>query len=162
MAKNMQALGRQVQTVLGRVSADALGITLPHEHLFVDASCLFLEPQEASLKEIAHAPVSLENLSWVLYHQFNNLDNTRLLDEELVIKEVMLYKKEGGGAIVDVTNIGLGREPLAIARISRTTGMHVIMGSGYYVGESQGPEMDKKRKEEIAAEIAAYRASKSK
>ncbi|MCX5838496.1 MAG: phosphotriesterase-related protein [Deltaproteobacteria bacterium] len=155
MAKNKQEFGRQAQTVLGRVRADALGITLPHEHLFIDASVLFVEPPEASQRKIAHEPVSLENLSWVLYHQFNNLDNTRLLDEDLVIKEVMLYKKEGGGTIVDVTNTGLGRDPLAIARISRTTGMHVIMGSGYYVGESQGSEMDRKREEEIAAEITA-------
>jgi len=155
MAKNKQELGRQAQTVLGRVSADALGITLPHEHLLLDASVCFVEPPEADLRKIAHEPVSLENVSWVLYHQYNNLDNIRLLDEELIIKEVMLYKKEGGGTIVDVTNTGLGRDPLAIARISRTTGMHVIMGSGYYVGESQGSEMDRKREEEIAAEITA-------
>ena len=153
MARNKQETRRQAQTVLGRVDADTLGITLTHEHLLIDMAVWFVEPTEAGLRKIAHEPVSIQNLSWVLYHQYNNLDNLRLLDEELAVKEALIFKKEGGGTIVDVTNGGIGRDPLAIARISRVTGLHVIMGSGYYVGEAQGPEMDRKTEEQIAAEI---------
>ena len=31
----------KVQTVLGLVEPEALGVTMPHEHLFVDLSCMF-------------------------------------------------------------------------------------------------------------------------
>jgi len=34
----------KVQTVLGIIDADSLGVTLPHEHLIVDASFLSVEP----------------------------------------------------------------------------------------------------------------------
>ena len=155
MAKSKQEIGRKAQTVLGGVDADVLGIVLPHEHLLIDMAVWFVEPMEAGLRKIAHELVSLKNLSWVMYHQYNNLDNVRLLDEELATQEAMLFRKEGGGTIVDVTNAGLGRHPQAIARISRATGLHVIMGSGYYVGAAQGPELDQNTEEDLAAEITA-------
>ena len=54
------------------------------------------EPQEASLKEIAHAPVSLENINWVSYHPFNNLDNTQFFSmKSWLSKKSCSIKKKG-------------------------------------------------------------------
>jgi phosphotriesterase-related protein len=39
----------------------------------------------------------------------------------------------GGGAIADPTTDGIGRDPDALARISAATGVHLVMGAGYYV-----------------------------
>jgi predicted metal-dependent phosphotriesterase family hydrolase len=36
-----------VQTVLGVISVDELGVTLVHEHCVVDATCIFVERKEA-------------------------------------------------------------------------------------------------------------------
>ena len=65
----------------------------------------------------------------------------------------MLYKQAGGGTIVDVTNIGIGRDPKALVRISQATGLNVIMGAGYYVAATHPPEMSLKTEEEITEEI---------
>jgi phosphotriesterase-related protein len=89
-----------------------------------------------------------------MFNQYNNLDNLKLLDEGLAVKELLLYKKEGGRSVVDVTTAGLGRDPLALARISRATGLHVVMGSGYYVGTAQDGEIDRKSEAQIGDEIA--------
>jgi phosphotriesterase-related protein len=147
---------KKAQTVLGLVSGEELGITLPHEHLLVDAKILFAEPEEASLKERAYEPVSIENISWIMYNQYNNLDNVQLLDEDVAIEEAMHFKHAGGCTIVDVTTVGLCRNLLALQRISRATGLHIIAGSGYYVLHgTSGEKVNRKTEEEIAEEIVA-------
>ncbi|MFC1984719.1 phosphotriesterase-related protein, partial [Chloroflexota bacterium] len=143
----------KVQTVLGIVDADSLGVTLPHEHLLCDLTMYFVEPTEASEKGMAHEPISLENLSWIQIHSHNNWDNMRLTDEKLAIKEVLLYRWAGGDTIVELSNIGLSRGPLGLARIARATGLNVVMGSGYYVGLSHPSEVAAKTEEEITGEI---------
>jgi phosphotriesterase-related protein len=155
--KYVKELAGKVQTVLGLIDPEDLGITLPHEHLLIDQTCggvYFTEPEEASQKIMAHQPVTLANLSWVRYHMIDSLDNRRLLDESMAIKEAMLFKLQGGKTIVDQTNIGIGRDPGALARISRATGLNIVMGSGYYIDGSYPKEaMEAKNEEQVANEI---------
>jgi phosphotriesterase-related protein len=142
-----------VQTVLGLVEAGSLGVTLMHEHLLTDLSSYFVEPTEASQRKLAYEPVRIENLGWIKTHRMNNIDDLRLTDEQVAIEEAMLYKQAGGKTIVEVSSIGLHRDPEGLARISRATGLNIIMGSGYYVGASHPPELLRKGEEEIAEEI---------
>ena len=143
-----------VQTVLGVVSADQLVVTLAHEHCVIDVSGYFTEPREATAKKLAHEPVSFENVGYIRYHVLDNRDNLMLLDEEQAIAELLPFKHAGGGTIVDVTNVDIGRDPLALQRISIATGLHIIMGSGYYVKAGQClPEMEKRTEEDIAEEL---------
>ena len=143
----------KIQTVTGLIDPEKLGITLPHEHLFADFSsgCVILSG--ASDRALAHKPVSLEILSWLHYHPNENIDNMQLLDEQEAIDEVMLFKKAGGNTIIDTTNVGIARDPTALARISRATGLNIIMGAGYYLAASHPPEMSAKTEEEITGEI---------
>jgi len=143
----------KVQTVLGTVDADNLGVTLPHEHIICNLSVYFEEPSSPADKALAHQPVALENLYWVRYHWLNNLDNLQLLDEQTAIDEVLLYKQAGGNTIVDCSLIAIERNPAALARISRATGINIIVGTGYYLQSSMPPEFDTKTEEEIADEI---------
>jgi phosphotriesterase-related protein len=143
----------KVQTVLGLREADSLGITLPHEHLLTDLSTYFVEPAEASQRKRAYESVNIENLGWIKTHRMNNIDDLRLTDEEVAIEEAMFYKKAGGDTIVEVSSKGLCRDPEGLARISRATGLNIVMGSGYYVGASHPPELADKSEGEIAEEI---------
>jgi len=83
----------------------------------------------------------------------SNLDNLRLLDIHESIEELNLFKQAGGNTVVDCTNDDIGRDPSALARISRATGINIIMGSGYYVGIFRGPEFNKISEQEIIEEI---------
>ena len=147
-----EELTGKVQTVLGIINADSLGVTLPHEHLLHDGSSSFIEPTEASERGLAHQTLTLENLYWVQFHRCNNLDNLNLTDEQLVIKEALLYKWAGGDTIVELTK-GLASDPLGLACLSRATGLNVVMGSGYYRGRTHPPELAAKTEEEITEEI---------
>lgn len=143
----------KVQTVLGPIDADTLGVTLPHEHLMVDSSCYFTEPNLATEKTLAYQPVTLENLSWIKYNLSSNLDNMKLQDEKVAINEAILYKASGGNTIVDASSIGCGRDPAALVRIAQITGLNIIMGSGYYMEVSHPPDLESKSEVDIANEI---------
>jgi len=145
----------QVQTVLGAIAPDAMGITLPHEHLLIDFKVMFAEPAPAGDKGRAAEPVSLANLGWVRQNFNANLDNLRLTDEQVAIDEIRLFQHAGGATVVDPTPVTLARDPLALARIARATGLHVVMGSGYYVAASHPPDMDGKSVDDLAREMIA-------
>jgi phosphotriesterase-related protein len=112
MRKN-EMVGK-AQTVLGPIDAESLGTTLPHEHLLADSTFLFVEPANDREKVLAHQPVSLKNLNWVLHHPFNNLDNLRLVDEQMAIDELMMFKQAGGKTIVEMSVRGLAGDPLGL------------------------------------------------
>lgn len=144
---------RKAQTVLGPIEASDLGITLPHEHLIADQTDAFLEPAKAYERKMARELITLENRWWVAAHHLSNIDNLAFYDEELITREVMHYKRAGGNSIVCMSNKGLGRDPQALARISRATGLHVIMGSGYYTANTHPQDIDDKKQESITDEI---------
>jgi len=143
----------KAQTVLGVIDAEDLGVTLPHEHLLTDLSAYFAEPTEAGDKLRAYEPMSMENRSWLLVNRSHHADDNKLTDENLAIKEALHYKRAGGNTIVEMSSIGLFRDPLGLARISRATGLNVVMGAGYYVGVSHPPELATRAEEEITEEI---------
>ena len=94
----------QVQTVLGPVAPSDLGFTLPHEH----TKC---------------------SLWWIE----NRWDYWELIgDEPRINEELAAYKGLGGGTLVDVTPIGIGRDLARLARLSQATGLHIVAGAGWY------------------------------
>ncbi len=151
---NKSELAGKAQTVLGLIESESLGITLPHEHLLMDLTkgC-YIEPDAASDRFFAHQPVRMDNLYWIKTHWINNIDNMQLMDQKLAIDEAMFYKRAGGGTIVEMTNIGMSRDPIGLANIARATGLNIIMGSGYYVAPSHPDELSGMTDEEVARGI---------
>ena len=147
------ALSGKALTVLGAVDGPALGLTLPHEHLLIDFAVMFREPAGASEKHLAYQPVSLSNVGWVRQNFNANLDNLRLLDEQTARDEIMLFKHAGGHTVVDPTNVSLSRDPLALARLARATGLNIVMGAGYYVAAAHPADMDRRSEDSIVREI---------
>jgi phosphotriesterase-related protein len=146
-------LSGQAQTVLGPIAGEAMGITLPHEHLLIDFEVMFREPANGAERGLARQPVSLANLGWVRHNFSSNLDNLQLLDEAVARDEALLFKHAGGQTFVDPTNRGLARDPLALARVARATGLNIIMGSGYYVAAAHPADMDRRTVDDIAREL---------
>ena len=143
----------QAQTVLGAVAPEELGITMMHEHLIVDLRRFYHEPEDSQGRNNAHAPVDLDTLSWVFMNWSGSLDNLVLSDQGVAADEAGIFKTAGGGTLVDVTSVGLGREPLALRSIAEKTGLHIVMGSSYYLVDFHPPDMDDKSEDDICAEI---------
>lgn len=152
---NRSPVAGEVQTVLAPIPSENLGISLPHEHLFVDLSSALdhYKPTVPEEVELYYQPVALDNLWWVVYHPVSNRDNLLLQDEELAIRETLFFKNAGGGTIVDMSNQYMGRNPQALVRVSQATGLNIIMASGYYLEITHPAGMDSKTEEEICQEI---------
>lgn len=145
----------QVMTVRGPVPADALGITLPHEHILNDCRCWWHRPVEPERQHLATEPVHQGIIGELRMDPFVNLDNCALDDEQLAVAELMAFRDAGGATVVDPTCRGIGRNPMALKRISATTGLQIVMGSGYYLESSHPPVVRTMTAEAIADEIVA-------
>ncbi len=130
----------KVNSVLGELSREELGIVTPHEHIFIDMSVFFTEPEEIGAKLAAHAPVTIDKLGILKRNNFAILDNVQMMDYETQKNEIMEFRYAGGKTVVDASNHGLGRDPELLRRIAIDTGLNVITGCGYYVASAQNEQ----------------------
>ena len=114
---------------------------------------MYRPAQDSPREEIADACIALENLGWIRRNYYSNRSNLQLMDLDTTIGEVSKFGEFGGGAIVDVTSRGIGRNPEALARISRGSGVHVVMGAGHYVAAVHPEDMDERTEDDLAREI---------
>jgi phosphotriesterase-related protein len=116
-----------VQTVLGPIEPSELGVTLPHEHTQI---------------ALWHVPARWDY--WQL---------TR--DEPVILEELAPYRAAGGSALVDLTLPGVGRDPEWLVRIARASGLHLVMGCGWYRGAYYPPQarIDRRSVDDLADEL---------
>lgn len=134
----------RVMTVLGPVDPGTLGKTLTHEHIFIDFTLPLDEPDRWQLANrrwpADAAGLRIWNMrvsdpadrAFLIRNAWENRDMLRLLDVDESSAEVMQFRQLGGGTIVDVTSIGIGRDPERLVEVSRRTAVHIIMGAGWY------------------------------
>ena len=84
-----------VQTVLGPVPPDCLGLTHTHEHLLIDMRCYHWLPEEASRREWVDAALTIDRLGFVARNQNACLDEITLLDERAAISELSSFRLAG-------------------------------------------------------------------
>ena len=142
-----------VMTVTGIMPAGDMGITLPHEHILNDCRCWWHKPVEAEREDLVHGPVRKGIIGELRMDPFVNLDNCSLDSEELAVTELFAFKRRGGATVIDPTCRGIGRNPEALVRISKATGLSIIMGSGYYLQSSHPPELAAMQIDDIADQI---------
>ena len=148
----MDLTGR-VQTVLGPIGPEELGVTLTHEHLLIDLSVVYDTPESASERGFFNSPVSMETLGRIRHYGAANADNARLQDVDTAIDEANLYRQYGGMSLLEASSMGLSRDPAGLARISRATGVNIIMGASYYVAAAHPPDMASISEDDIVAQI---------
>jgi predicted metal-dependent phosphotriesterase family hydrolase len=90
--------------VLGPIDPADLGFTLPHEHTQI-----------------------------ALWHVQDRWDYWQLTrDEPVILTELERFRSAGGGALADLTLPGVGRDPGWLAGLARASGLHIVMGGGWY------------------------------
>ncbi|MEM6711023.1 MAG: phosphotriesterase-related protein [Pseudomonadota bacterium] len=142
-------------SVLGPVPAEKLGPTLIHEHILNDCTCWWRGCDPSFQSPIRDVPVTPDILWQLRNDPFANRHNCALDDEPLAIAEVSRFHAEGGRTIVDPTCQGIGRNPEALQRIARASGLTIIMGSGYYLESSHPNHLAAMSAEDVAAELMA-------
>jgi len=116
-----------VQTVLGPIDPAELGVTLPHEHTQI-----------------------------ALWHIEGRWDYWQLTRNEPVIREELARFRAGGGrGLVDLTLPGVGRDPVWLRGLAEASGLHIVMGCGWYRTAYYPPEarIDRRSVDDLADEL---------
>lgn len=138
----------RAQTVRGIVDPATLGQTLMHEHVLWDIT----PPKLYALND--HGPeITLENAFAYNYGEILAPRNLQLHDVAIAIDEVRRMRDVGGSTIVELSCGGLKPDPEGLAEISKVTGVHLVMGCGYYVDEYQDPRNRDRRVDDFASEM---------
>ena len=140
----------KIQTVLGLIEPEALGRTLMHEHVLCD-----IRPPGTRSDNDLGPEITLENVWQMNYgHGLKRSGRKYMLDlEDIATREVAMMKHDGGDAIVELTCGGLSPDPKGLQRIAAGTGVHLVMGCGYYVNDYQDPKNHKRTVDDLAAEM---------
>lgn len=109
-------------TVQGIIHPEQMGITYPHEHLFLDA---------------------MDHYSSYGYQLVID-------DEDVMAREIQEFTSRGGQTICDVTLDEIGRDPRRLRRFSQNTGINVVMGCGWYRDFGYPPVVMEKTSRELA------------
>jgi len=140
-----------ITTVLGEINENQLGITLPHEHIFIDMrNCVDITGNEPSL---FYDKISSDNRCEVFSDPYAILDNALLDNKDDAVCELEYFKKWGGQTIVDCTPDEIGRDPLLLREISIKTGINIIAGCGHYYHKAHFQYVKDASVEELACEI---------
>jgi phosphotriesterase-related protein len=144
----------KVMTVLGPVDPAALGTTLIHEHILFDLSVYHEQrfgPGKA--EPLPDEPLGIQHLA-ILRHNVARLrDNVFQKDIEAAATELDQFKALGGGTVVEVSSGGLVPDPAGLAQIAQWTGLHIVAGTGYYIGASHPADLADKSVEQVAEEM---------
>jgi len=128
-----------VETVTGPVDAHALGITLPHEHLFLDLTCLWQPPRDPGRAWLVDAPVSRDQFETLAQDPYHSRDNLRLDSAEVVAEELRRFRHRQGGTVVDLSSATIGPYPEELRELSNRTGVHIVASTGFYVRRAHPP-----------------------
>ena len=128
-----------VMTVLGPVAPEQLGVTLPHEHLLLDMDWPGLWPDVSGRPDLVWQPLDITHLGAIRRNYMAVRDNAILDDVAEMAEEVSAFKRLGGGAIAEMSTTGLKGNPAGLAELSRSTGVHIIAGTGFYTEETLLP-----------------------
>lgn len=139
-----------VPTVCGPISASDLGRTLVHEHLLCELSC-YWDP--GSAPDLAGAVAQSGSLADLHSAPFASFDNLALRNLGEAADGLTRFAEAGGGAVVEVSSVGIGRQPLALRWLSERTGVHIVAGCGYYIAESHPPGLADRGVESIVEEM---------
>ena len=140
----------EVQTINGSVPASALGNTLIHEHLMLNARCYWSPSDDP---EVAFLPLAPERLGRIKANPFAVRDNLLIDDPPVMAGELLRYREAGGASIVDATPPGLGRDVRVLEWLAAETGVNIIAGCGYYIKETHPPGMESRSVDDLATEM---------
>jgi phosphotriesterase-related protein len=145
--------GGHVMTVLGPIPVSKMGVTLMHEHILLDASGKWVPPACCGDRFIGEQKVHIGILGALRMNPLMNRDNCQLFDADVAVEELMRFRELGGETVVDPTNLGLGRDPAALQRIARRTGLNIVMSTGFYLEPSHPDYVKHKSIDELAAQL---------
>ena len=142
-----------IMTVLGSIEPDKLGVTITHEHLLVDITAWFSEPEDPAASGDLDRPIDMSMLSDLRRRPMSvTRDNLVLDDRDVALAELESFARAGGDSVVEVSCYGLARDVEGLREIARASGLNIVMSTGFYV-ENAHPDWVAERSADELAEL---------
>ncbi|XP_052741871.1 phosphotriesterase-related protein isoform X1 [Bicyclus anynana] len=142
---------RKVQTVRGDVTPQVLGRTLTHEHLCMKFTHFYREPPR-EIENNFNEGITCSKVGYIRQYPYSSKYNLLLNDDDArdaVTSDVQLYKALGGGTIVENSTVGLERDIEFYKKVSETTDVHIVAGTGHYIADVQADNTLQSTKEDL-------------
>jgi phosphotriesterase-related protein len=139
-----------IETVLGPVDAAQFGWISMHEHVYGDFRAWYTPGTDDALE---HRDVRMENLGFLHWNTVGVEDNLILDDEDTAVAELGRLQPTPMNAVVDLTNVNIGRRPAALPEVSRRSGIHLAVGCGFYIHESHPEWLEDMPEDEVYATV---------
>jgi len=120
-------LDKKVQTVSGKISSDNIKGVMAHEHLAMDLSRV-----RGDTTSILGDPETLPAIA----------------------EELKTLKHLGANTIVELTNVGMGRNPELLKKLAQESELYIIAATGYYKQEYYPSEVAELPLEQLAENMA--------
>jgi phosphotriesterase-related protein len=122
-----------IETALGPIPPEQLGITSMNENMLSDSSTL-LRPSREPMPAIEK--VTLENLGFLRWNYLAMRDNLVLDEPDVAVKELAFAHGLGQRTVVSITSWGMGPRHSDLPAISRESGMNIAVAYGTYLSRS--------------------------
>ena len=140
-----------IETVLGKIGAEEIGVASSHEHIFIDMrNCVDVTGNEP---DYFNDKIDMSNRGLVFSDPYAILDNALLEGVDDAANEMKYFKESGGNTIIDCTLDEIGRDPLALKEVSHRSGVNIILGCGHYYHKAHFPYVKDAKVEELADEM---------
>lgn len=110
-----------IRTILGDIDPARLGVCHAHEHVVIPPS-----------------------------HMTDRWPDFLHDDEDRIVEELTAFRTAGGGAMVDASPGGAGRDVAAMARVSRKAGVHIVAATGVHLTQYYADPADHRSADELA------------
>jgi len=138
-----------IHTVTGTIKAGSQGVTLMHEHIFMDLRKKHAGTQIDQKDDL----VTLEMVDMLRQNHRMLKDNLFLDDKKIALEEVGKFKLHGGGTIVDMSNRGMGGQPTALKYLAESSGVNIVASAGFYTDATYPSYVKRMSTKELAQEI---------
>lgn len=139
-----------IHTALGPIEPHELGSTSMHEHILSDLA-LWCKPRTE--EPPAGVPMGPGLRSYLAWNALALPENLILDDIDVAVEELTTVAEAGGSAVVELTLEGMGARVAELPEISRRSGVHVIIGAGFYVEETHPERLKRLSVDELTEEL---------
>ena len=135
-----QGTGARITTVLGDIDPADLGVTTMHEHVLTHFAKFEQMARDLPPLPKPRTRLCMENVDFLRGNMLYCPQMWDVEDVDYVAREVELFAREGGGAILDGSAMDIRGDIEGIAEISRRTGVHIVAATGLYRPSSMADE----------------------
>lgn len=137
---------KKIITVCGAVDIEQCSMVLSHEHIFIDL-------QNQAAPGAAADKITAADRGKLMCDPYCMKDNLLLGDFDIAVSEGEMLLACNCNTVVDCSLREIGRDPMLLKRFAEKVPLNVVMGCGWYTGDTHPAEVMTSSVEKLAEDL---------